>query len=237
VQLDLGHNEIENIEALANLKNLAQLNLRCNCITTLEPIRHLRKLIQLDLGYNRISKLSAIKFLTSLSALSLRSNHITDVTALRFLKNLVLLNLRFNQIKDISPLKELSCLIDLNLKDNLIEELPDWVMSFELELKLASLEDKVSLDVDSMCFSTSEVIEKNKLHWGDDSVADEILMQTTENQAYLVVLESHEKQVQQLEQEFLNERRKLESIIEDLRQLDKVASTEDVSILVLQSLP
>ena len=203
--------------------------MRCNCISSLEPIRYLRKLVQLDLGYNKIIKLSAIKFLTNLSALSLRSNNISELTDLRFLKNLVLLNLRFNQISDISPLKELGCLIDLNLEDNLIEKMPDWVMSFELDLKLASLDDKFCFEndaADSMCFSGSDVVETHHLRWGEDAAENESLMESTENKVYLEVLEKHEQHVQELEEEFLNDRRKLETIIEDLRKSDKAASAD-----------
>jgi hypothetical protein len=161
-------------------------------------------LIQLDLGYNEISELYAIKFLTNLSSLSLRSNKIIHLDALKSLKNLSQLNLRFNQITDIHPLKQLTCLVDLNLADNLITEMPDWVISFELDLKLATLEDNICLETDTLHFCTCDVIEKNKLRWGEEACTDNLPIQAvvrdSSDEAYLAVLKHHQQRVNEFAQ-------------------------------------
>jgi Leucine-rich repeat (LRR) protein len=139
--------------------------LRFNCISELKPLKYLKKLVQLDLGYNQITELSPLKFLSHLSSLSLRSNKITMVYDLSYLKNLTQLNLRFNQIASVEPLKGLSGLIEVNLNDNLLTTLPDWLMNFELDLKLASLEEQICFESSSVAFSTTDIIEPNKICW------------------------------------------------------------------------
>ena len=86
--LDLGHNNIDDISFIANLKNLKVLILALNNITDISPLSELDQLEYLELFRNKTR----------------------DISPLSGLGNLLDLNLCYNYIKDFSPLYQIKTL-------------------------------------------------------------------------------------------------------------------------------
>ena len=120
--LQLYGEEISDISALAELKNLVELNLVNNNITDISALAELKNLRNLNLAHNNISDVSALAGLEKLEYLRLDNNHISDVSALRGLWRLDSLQLGENEIVDISALAELTNLTALDLSDNQISD-------------------------------------------------------------------------------------------------------------------
>ncbi|MCL1823408.1 MAG: leucine-rich repeat domain-containing protein [Oscillospiraceae bacterium] len=122
--LDLGSNQISDLEPLSELTNLIKLNLYDNNrIKDLTPLANLKNLENISLYFNLISDLSPLSGLTKLEVLELSWNQITDLTPLANLSKLYRLSLSDNQIADISPLSNLKELTELSLRGN---EITDW---------------------------------------------------------------------------------------------------------------
>ena len=111
------------LEPLAELDNLTQLELRGNDLTSISDLEFLRYLEYLDLQENRIEDVSVLRRIRTLRGLSLSNNEIRSVEPLTELKDLVWLNARRNQISDISSLSSLKLLSDISLEDNEITRL------------------------------------------------------------------------------------------------------------------
>ena len=70
-QLDLGFNQISNIDALENLINLTELDLSGNQITETSSLVNLHNLKELNLGKNQINDIHVLANLPSLTILHL----------------------------------------------------------------------------------------------------------------------------------------------------------------------
>ncbi len=115
---------IEDISALAKLKNLETLNLENNYrIADISSLKNLSKLRMLNLGGNEISDLSPISNLFNLRYLTLTSNRISDISPLAKLTALEMLILNQNQIKSIEALREMDYLTKLELNNNQIQDI------------------------------------------------------------------------------------------------------------------
>ena len=119
----LGNNNISDISALSELKNLTQLWLSSNNISDISASSELKNLDRLNLYNNNISDISALSGLTNLHTLWLQDNNISDISALSELKNLNTLTLNSNNISDISALSELKNLDRLSLYNNNISDI------------------------------------------------------------------------------------------------------------------
>lgn len=117
---DIGIRSIDGLQYFTGLKTL---NLGNNEIVDLEPLSKLINLKSLDLGENEISNIEPLSNLSMLNKLSLNKNHIEDISPLSNLINLEILYLEENRIKDISPLSNLIELNRLYLNDNIIENI------------------------------------------------------------------------------------------------------------------
>lgn len=99
---------IKDISALKYFVNLTELSLGLNNITDLSALAELKNLTLLQLySNNSISDLSPLSSLANLSILHLQNNQIKDVSPLAGLKNLTSLLLTGNAITDYSPLKDI----------------------------------------------------------------------------------------------------------------------------------
>ncbi len=106
--LQMGGVVIDDLSAVANLKNLISLTV-CNGEQALDltPLAGLTNLQALTLRNNKITDISPLKGLTNLIYLDLEGNQITDVTPLAGLTNLSRLALSGNPITDYKPLAEI----------------------------------------------------------------------------------------------------------------------------------
>jgi internalin A len=119
-ELNLGANQISDVQPLASLTNLTSLYLGENQISDVKPLASLTNLTDLSLYRNRISDIKPLASLTHLTSLSLTENRISDVKLLASLINLTYLSLGENKISNIKSLDSLTNLTDLNLRDNRI---------------------------------------------------------------------------------------------------------------------
>lgn len=123
-RLSLAGNQIQNIEALAELGTLETLDL-CfnNHLQDLEPLTQLQALQTLQLRKNRINDLKPLAKLRKLQVLELRENHIKNLSPLAELTDLQGLFLSNNKITNLQPLSELEQLQALYLASNQISNL------------------------------------------------------------------------------------------------------------------
>ena len=114
------------------------------------------------LNLNRIT--TQLKSLENLTELNLRLNFFTDISTLKTFKNLTFLNLGGNSIHDISPLKNLNKLSRLVLYVNQIEELPRWIIDFNMEINMAGNEADGYIDLYSNPLKTPppEIVKQGK---------------------------------------------------------------------------
>ncbi len=101
----------------------------------LSLLQDLRNLSFLSLVRNDLDDVSPLSPLTALSKLNLGGNHIVDVSPLSPLTALTSLNLWNNQIVDVSPLRSLTQLTTLDFSFNRIQNLPQWVVQFNRDIK------------------------------------------------------------------------------------------------------
>eukprot|EP01097_Dermamoeba_algensis_P004093 TRINITY_DN2734_c0_g1_i1.p1 TRINITY_DN2734_c0_g1~~TRINITY_DN2734_c0_g1_i1.p1 ORF type:complete len:210 (-),score=48.91 TRINITY_DN2734_c0_g1_i1:201-830(-) len=135
--LELGANQIREIEGLDNLTSLTQLYLGKNKITSIKGLNSLANLRILSLQNNRIVDISGLDSLVHLEELYLSHNGIVQVQGLDNLTSLKILDLSNNRIEHVSGqnFEKLNKLGDLWINHN---KLACWT---ELEtLKFLKLE-------------------------------------------------------------------------------------------------
>ncbi|MCL1998329.1 MAG: leucine-rich repeat domain-containing protein, partial [Turicibacter sp.] len=120
--LDLSHQNLRDLEPLAELTNLRFLNLSSNQITDISPLASLVNLRDLDLSRNEITDLRPLAELANLEVLELWNNRIMDVRPLADLQ-LNRLELSNNMIFNISPLENMVGLWHLGLGNNRITDI------------------------------------------------------------------------------------------------------------------
>lgn len=98
--LDLGNNEIQDIQVLSGLTNLVELNLTDNKISDLRSLYSLKKLKILNIGGNSIEDIFALSRLTQLERLDASGNKINKIIILRDLPGLINIHLDANPIED-----------------------------------------------------------------------------------------------------------------------------------------
>ena len=112
-QLDLTGGQISDLRPLSALTNLKVLNLSRNSITSLtelEGLTSLTNLTELDLHDNQISDLQPISNLTNLTVLGIRDNQITSLAGLENLTNLTYIYASGNPLTDTSALEASGCM-------------------------------------------------------------------------------------------------------------------------------
>ena len=131
VFLDVGANNISDIQPLAGLTKLEVLKLFANDIEDISPVSELVNLKELQLENNIISDLTPLAGLTRLEYLSLGGNRIEDISPLSKLVNLTELWIDFNNIQDFTPLAGLTQLKLLNFRENPADVTP--ILGLQLE--------------------------------------------------------------------------------------------------------
>ena len=122
-QLDLISDRISDLRPLSALTNLKVLNLSWNSITSLtelEGLTSLTNLTELDLHNNQVSDLQPLSGLSNLEYLYAFDNQITNLAGLENLKTLYVAG---NQISDLRPLSKLANLESLSISRNQITTL------------------------------------------------------------------------------------------------------------------
>ncbi len=132
-----------------NIPNLTTLSIAGCKLNDINGIANMRNLTKLNLGYNKnINDISVLSGLTELTYLSLTNNSIIDVSPLCNLTNLEFLYIGNNPIVDAEPLSNLTNLNELNLSNTSIEDVSP-LSSLDnlsiLDLSNTSIKDASSL--------------------------------------------------------------------------------------------
>ena len=122
-QLDLISDRISDLRPLSALTNLKALALSWNSITSLTGLEGLTNLTDLILDGNQVSDLQPLTNLRHLTDLCINGNRITSLTGLEALTNLTRLSLDGNQISDLQPISNLTNLEKLSFQENQISDL------------------------------------------------------------------------------------------------------------------
>ncbi|CAL6032370.1 internalin [Hexamita inflata] len=108
---------IKNIELIASLINLEDLDLSINKDLNINPLCKIISLTKLCLSDCNLKQIDQMGSLTNLNFLNLSNNLLQNVDSIRKLVNIKELNISQNKNLDISPLKELFGLVKLDLTD------------------------------------------------------------------------------------------------------------------------
>ena len=146
VDIDLQHNAVVDLSKLSNLSVLERLNVSFNSVTTLDPIATCSRLSWLDASNNTIAVLTAVDKLSLLSHLTVSHNMLTDVAILAECTGLTELDIANNEITDISMLEALSKLDTFDFSYNQVTALPAWTPSLPLRIINGSHNELESID-------------------------------------------------------------------------------------------
>lgn len=118
--LYLENNLITNFEGIhvAAKTKLKQLNLRHNNLQDLEGISLLRNLTYLDIANNKVQSLAHLRDLNKLRMLQASDNRIYDIGAIAYLNDLEVVYLDRNNVSSVAPLK------DSNIEHLMIDDNP-----------------------------------------------------------------------------------------------------------------
>lgn len=118
---------LEEINCIANYKNVKELDLRWNQIKDVKPLENLKNLEILKINFNQIKDIKPLLNLPNLKELWLHNNKISDIRGIGKLTKLEHLDISFNPLKngvdEISSLKKLK---RLELRE-VPEEIVDYV--------------------------------------------------------------------------------------------------------------
>jgi internalin A len=120
-------NEIESIQALAELKNIQTLTLSANKISDISPLKGLVKLQLIDVADNQIEKLDDLAGLENLRTFWAANNKIVSLEPLAKLGKIQSLILDGNQVESLAPLKDVKWLSTLRLTNNRVADLSPLV--------------------------------------------------------------------------------------------------------------
>ena len=128
-RIELKNKELEEINCIANYKNVKILDLRWNKIKDVKPLENLKKLEVLKINFNQIEDIKPLLNLTNLKELWLHNNKINDIRGIGKLTKLEHLDVSFNPLKngveEISRLK--------NLKRLELREVPKEIVDYVYE--------------------------------------------------------------------------------------------------------
>ena len=128
-RIELKNKELEEINCIANYKNVKILDLRWNKIKDIKPLENLKKLEVLKINFNQIENIKPLLNLPNLRELWMHSNKISDIRGIGKLTKLEHLDVSFNPLKngveEISQLK--------NLKRLELREVPKEIVDYVYE--------------------------------------------------------------------------------------------------------
>ncbi len=114
-QLNISHNKITEIKGLDQLNQIQQLDISRNQITEIKGLDKLNQLQHLDISSNQIKEIKGLDKLNQLQILNISSNKIKEIKGLDNLNQLQILDIAYNQISDLSPLLALQPIIENKL--------------------------------------------------------------------------------------------------------------------------
>lgn len=123
-ELNMQHNALTNLSALQGLNHLTKLDVSYNAITSIAPICSIVGLRWLDVSNNALVNLGAIDNLAVLTHFAASDNALTDVAQLGSCLELSEVILANNAITDITGLAPLSKLTHLDFANNQVTALP-----------------------------------------------------------------------------------------------------------------
>lgn len=121
-ELILTKNPIAQLDAIAQLRSLVELNIANAQISEI-PEHQWHNLESLILYKNKLSDVTRLQSLVQLKVLSLSENNLVDIAVLGKLKGLQKLFLDNNQIESVASLNDLTQLESLSLKNNKLTKL------------------------------------------------------------------------------------------------------------------
>ena len=128
-KIELKNKELEEINCIANYKNVKILDLRWNKIKYVKPLDNLKKLEVLKINFNQIEDIKPLLNLPSLKELWIHNNKISDIRGIRKLTKLEHLDVSFNPLKN--GVEEISIL--KNLKRLELREVPKEIVDYVYE--------------------------------------------------------------------------------------------------------
>ncbi|MDR0248461.1 MAG: leucine-rich repeat domain-containing protein [Oscillospiraceae bacterium] len=117
-ELDLSGNHITSLAHLAGLTRLRALNLSSNAVIDIAPLAGLAALTELDLSLNSVQDLAPLANLTALQTLNLSRNRVFSLAGLERLVSLEWLDVSVNSISTLEPLAALTSLKELYASHN-----------------------------------------------------------------------------------------------------------------------
>ena len=120
--LNMGTNEISDINTLENCLKLTYLDLMKNSISDLSALQNLTKLEVLNLSNNNISSIDCLSNLTDLNILYLDNNKLRDISIVNNLNRLQQLGISSNNVEDISSLSNRTLLKYFYANDNKVND-------------------------------------------------------------------------------------------------------------------
>ena len=128
-RIELKNKGLEEINCIANYKNVKILDLRWNKIKDVKPLENLKKLEVLKINFNQIEDIKPLLNLPNLRELWIHNNKISDIRGIGKLTKLEHLDASFNPLKngveEISRLK--------NLKRLELREVPKEIVDYVYE--------------------------------------------------------------------------------------------------------
>ena len=128
-KIELKNKGLEEINCIANYKNVKILDLRWNKIKDIKPLENLKKLEVLKINFNQIENIKPLLNLPNLRELWIHNNKISDIRGIGKLTKLEHLDVSFNPLKngveEISRLK--------NLKRLELREVPKEIVDYVYE--------------------------------------------------------------------------------------------------------
>ena len=128
-KIELKNKGLEEINCIANYKNVKILDLRWNKIKDVKPLENLKKLEVLKINFNQIEDVKPLLNLPNLRELWIHNNKISDIRGIGKLTKLEHLDASFNPLKngveEISRLK--------NLKRLELREVPKEIVDYVYE--------------------------------------------------------------------------------------------------------
>ena len=128
-KIELKNKGLEEINCIANYKNVKILDLRWNKIKDVKPLENLKKLEVLKINFNQIEDIKPLLNLPNLRELWIHNNKISDIRGIGKLTKLEHLDVSFNPLKngveEISRLK--------NLKRLELREVPKEIVDYVYE--------------------------------------------------------------------------------------------------------
>ena len=139
-KIELKNKGLEEINCIANYKNVKILDLRWNKIKDVKPLENLKKLEVLKINFNQIEDIKPLLNLPNLRELWIHNNKISDIRGIGKLTKLKHLDVSFNPLKngveEISKLKNLKRLELREVRKEIVDYVYENYRNFMIPKKI-----------------------------------------------------------------------------------------------------